>query len=528
MTMAVEIVPLRPLDTIEARRIELQRELDAKKTPAERNKLGQFATPSALATEMLEYAKGILGSEARVRFMEPGFGTGAFYSALLRTFPSASIESAVGYEIDPHYGDPAIELWRGTPLKLIMADFTQASPPPLHERANLLICNPPYVRHHHINQCDKARLQDLVQRKLGIRPSGLSGLYCYFMLLAHDFMADDGLAGWLVPSEFMDVNYGTAVKNYLLNKVTLLHIHRFDASDVQFGDAFVSSAIVWFRKTPPPSEHTVTFTFGGTLRNPKTKSLVPVRTLKDTTKWTEVRLSYKTGSNQHPKLSLLFVIKRGLATGSNGFFILTPEKVREHEIPPEFLTPILPSPRHLTVDEVHSDDQGNPIIDRPLFLLTCDCSEEEVQVQYPGLWRYLERGVQAGVHKGYLCSRRSPWYLQERRPAAPILCTYMGRRNKTGRTFRFILNHSRATATNTYLMLYPRPILARAISKDPGLVRVIWQVLKNTSPEAMVNEGRVYGGGLHKLEPKELGNIRIDISSLERWLSIQELLGRIE
>jgi hypothetical protein len=41
----------------------------------------------------------------------------------------------------------------------------------------------------------------------------------------------------LIPSEFMDVNYGAAVKRYLLNKVTLLHIHRFDPHDVQFGDA---------------------------------------------------------------------------------------------------------------------------------------------------------------------------------------------------------------------------------------------------------------------------------------------------
>ena len=55
-------------------------------------------------------------------------------------------------------------------------------------------------------------------------------------------MADDGLAAWLIPSEFMDVNYGRAIKEYLLNQVTLLRIHRFDPSDVQFNDALVSSA----------------------------------------------------------------------------------------------------------------------------------------------------------------------------------------------------------------------------------------------------------------------------------------------
>ena len=48
----------------------------------------------------------------------------------------------------------------------------------------------------------------------------------------------------------MDVNYGKAVKHYLLSRVTLLHIHRFDPNDVQFADALVSSAVVWFRNKP--------------------------------------------------------------------------------------------------------------------------------------------------------------------------------------------------------------------------------------------------------------------------------------
>ena len=67
----------------------------------------------------------------------------------------------------------------------------------------------------------------------------------------------------------MDVNYGQAVKRYLLDKVTLLHIHRFDPNDVQFADALVSSAVVWFRKSLPPKDHAVTFTFGGTLLDSK-------------------------------------------------------------------------------------------------------------------------------------------------------------------------------------------------------------------------------------------------------------------
>ena len=87
--------------------------------------------------------------------------------------------------------------------------------------------------------------------KIGISVSGLAGLHCYFLCLAHEWMADDGLAAWLIPGEFMDVNYGRVVKEYLLNNVTLLKIHRFDPQDVQFDDALVTSTVVWFRNRLP-------------------------------------------------------------------------------------------------------------------------------------------------------------------------------------------------------------------------------------------------------------------------------------
>lgn len=510
------------IEETEVQRAALQDHLDSQKTATERNELGQFATPPSLALDMLAYAKTQLepSSLRGIRFLEPGFGTGAFYSALLRTFPVSAIESAVGYEIDPHYGIPATALWQGTRLTLHITDFTKIPPPAAARRANLLLCNPPYVRHHHLDQDEKDRLRALVEERRGIKLSGLSGLYSYFICLAHDFLEDGGLAGWLVPAEFLDVNYGTGLKEYLLTQVTLLHIHRFDPSDVQFADAFVSSAIVWYKNTPPPDDHVVTFTFGGTLNQPRTVKLVPAKALLNTRKWNQTQLDPKPLADGRWPLSSLFQIKRGLATGSNEFFILTPERVREHQIPPEFLTPVLPSPRQLHVDEVHGDENGNPVIDPLLYLLVCDQPEEVIQVQYPTLWKYLQMGVAAGVHNGYLCRHRSPWYAQENRPAAPILCTYMGRKNKNGKAFRFILNHSRATATNVYLMLYPKPPVARVLRDHPELLRKLWVTSNNIPAEEMLGEGRVYGGGLYKLEPKELGNVLIDLSSYRNVLQL--------
>jgi len=88
----------------------------------------------------------------------------------------------------------------------------------------------------------------------------------------------------------------------------------------------------------------------------------------------------------------------------------------------------------------------------------------------------------------------------------------MGRTtNNSENPFRFILNHSKAVATNVYLMLYPLPPLAERFKTDPTLLKKLWKKLNSIPHEVLRGEGRVYGGGLHKLEPKELANVPLEI-----------------
>lgn len=499
------------LDILETARLDLQHELNSSKTRAERNKLGQFATPPALAEDILAYARKLCPPRSGIRFVDPAFGTGAFYSALLKVFSSSQIVSAVGYEIDVHCGQKALQLWGGSRLKLRISDFTQTEVPTSdEERANLLICNPPYVRHHHLSESEKTRLRYLTQQIAGVQLGGLTGLYCYFLCISYGWMAEGGLAGWLVPSEFMDVNYGRPLKEFLLSRVTLLRIHRFDPKDTQFDDALVSSAVVWFRKAPPSRRRTVDFTYGGTLAEPGVSKSVSLDALRSIEKWSQVPLrNFKNSQSQKkPSLSDLFEIKRGVATGSNEFFMLTSARIEEYKISEKFVWPILPSPRYLSADEVKANESGDPIVEPKLFLLTCKLSLEQIQAKCRGLWRYLQMGLETGIDKGYLCRSRSPWYSQETRGPAPILCTYMGRLNdRNRRPFRFIRNHSKATVANVYLAMYPRPHLAKILDEHPRLWEALWKSLNGIPQDMLLAAGRVYGGGLHKLEPVELGSV---------------------
>jgi adenine-specific DNA-methyltransferase len=253
-----------------------------------------------------------------------------------------------------------------------------------------------------------------------------------------------------------------------------------------FADALVSSAVVVFEKTPPPKRHSVTFTHGGSLLEPARKQRVPLGALREAHKWTTFptnsETTIETDSDQ-ATLADLFEIKRGLATGANDFFIIPRSEAMRLGIPKDAVKPVLPSPRHLHAEIIDGDDKGYPSEIPALCLIDCRLPEKTLREKYPAFWKYLEAGKRRDIDKGYLTSRRDPWYSQEARAPSPFLCTYMGRPGNGRKPFRFIWNRSAATATNLYLLLYPKGALARALTQKPDLHEAVFRELQAIDTE---------------------------------------------
>ena len=124
--------------------------------------------------------------------------------------------------------------------------------------------------------------------------------------------------------------------------------------------------------------------------------------------------------------------------------------------------------------------------------------------------------LEDAVKDGYLVRKRTPWYKQEQRLPPPFLCTYMGRGAADKQPFRFIRNRSKAIATNLYLMLYPQKSLAVMLRRYPDRAECVYDLLGQITGRELRGEGRIYGGGLNKIEPSELGRISAS-SFVEKW-----------
>ena len=494
-------------NSLELKRSVLQKTLDDEKTSLERNKLGQFATPKKLADAIICEALKYMRNCDKIAFLEPSIGTGVFYSALVDNPVSKNVTKAMGFEIDKHYALPSIELWSQTNLEYCIADFLSETPPvSTDSKFNLIVTNPPYVRHHHLGRAMKECLLLKVEHAFGIRFSGLSGLYCYFMALSACWLQEKGISVWLIPGEFLDVNYGVKVKEFLLRRIKLIRIHRFNPEAIQFDDALVTSVVVFY--TSGVTDDDIMFTTGADVASPDSQLAISINCLDPKRKWSPCFYSTKKTQKSVKTFGEYFSVKRGIATGSNKHFILSEQQVNSLQIPHNCLRPILPSPRYIKTNIIEAGPAGQPIGFEGQYLLDIPySSEEDFQTLPDNLKAYLQITYQE-LKGNYLVSKRTPWYKQEQRPASPFLMTYMSRNAEE--PFRLLLNLSNAVVTNVFLMVYPKFNWQKTIKSQPDFLYKLHQELLNIKGATFITAGRVYGGGLFKLEPKELMDTPID------------------
>jgi adenine-specific DNA-methyltransferase len=190
-------------------------------------------------------------------------------------------------------------------------------------------------------------------------------------------------------------------------------------------------------------------------------------------------------------------VRRGIATGCNRFFVISEATRREQGIERRYLSPCITTPRLVLGDELSRVDLEQAPDSVPRWVL--DCHSKEAEHRDDPLGRYLRWGKGTlQVHEGYLASRRKPWYGLERRENSAILFTYMNRDRP-----RFIRNWAGAVPLNTFLIIEPGE------ETDPDK---LWHALKaERFMRQLLRAKRNYGGGLWKVEPRALGELRIQI-----------------
>ena len=465
--------------------------LVAARSQLERRTLGQVLTPESIRLPMVDW---VLDRPA-TRVVDPGCGSGRFTLEIARQ----SDAQIVAVDTDPlatlstRAGIAALDCASRTTV--LNADYLQLALPP-HDGLTAFIGNPPYVRHHELPQTVKSWGQKAGER-VGIPFSGLAGLHAYFFLATalHGQPGDVGC--FVTSSEWLDVNYGGAVRTLLLDGLGGDSVHVFDPAALPFDAATTTAAITCFQIGSQPRSMRMRLVSDPASPPPLQGGRTVTRSqLERTNRWSPLVRTAPVAPEGYVELGEICRVHRGQVTGSNATWVVP--ATGESPVPERFLLPSVTRARELmdAGERLESSAILRRVIDLPADLDELEPGERG------GVEAFLQSVRAAGVPDGYVARNRRAWWSVGLREPAPILATYMARRAPA-----FVRNAAAARHINIAHGIYPRePLPDRALDRLAEALR----------SAVRVEMGRTYAGGLVKFEPREME--RIPVPSLDRLL----------
>ncbi len=455
------------------------------RSASERRATGAVYTPRFIVQSMMAW----LASQGRpARIVDPGAGSGRFVLAAGEAFPDAQL---VAVETDPlaalmlraNLGSRG---WADRTMVLVK-DYRHVKLPRLADMT-AFIGNPPYVRHHDIGEKWKTWYAARFAQ-FGIKASALAGLHLHFFLQTRLLAKRGDVGSFVTSAEWLDVNYGAALRRLLLEELGGLALHVLEPTVEAFAGTATTAAITCFRvgeKDEPVRMRSVNALSD---LNGLTQGAEVARSrLQAERRWSVILRPTRSHEDGEIEIGELFRVHRGQVTGANQIWIAGEHSI---DLPDRVKIASVTKAKDLirAGASLQSDSALRRVIDLPAELDDFTESERK-QIKNFLLWARIN-----GADKGYVARHRKAWWSVGLKAPAPILCTYMARRPP-----QFTLNTCDARHINVAHGLYPRGSLAPAT-----LSRLVAWLNTNVG----TGSGRTYAGGLTKFEPKEVERLRI-------------------
>jgi adenine-specific DNA methylase len=458
----------------------------AGKTAASADKVrGGYYTPAPIARFLAGWVR-----EAGPRILEPSCGDGR----ILRELATLT-ERAHGVELVAHEAAKSREFAPvDTENLFTWLPGTEAG------SWDGVAGNPPYIRFGNWASGQREPALDLM-RRAGLRPTKLTNAWVPFVIASTTVVREGGRVALVLPAELLQVGYAAQLRDFLLS-------HFAEITLVTFGrlvfDGIMQEIVLFCGVVGAGPAHirTVALSDADALANTNLDvehlSSAPAL-LHEQEKWTKYFLDpaqiqlLRTikQSDTLTRLGGLADVDVGIVTGRNSFFTFTDAAVEELGLRPHCV-PLVSRSTQLCglVYDMHCRTSDIAAGHRTWLL------NAPVRPTDSALDAHIAAGEAAGVHLGYKCSLRKPWW------STPSLWSpdlFMLRQIHLAP--RLTVNAAGATSTDTVHRVRLRVDLEANADLDPTAFAAVFH---NSATFAFAEiMGRSYGGGILELEPRE-------------------------
>lgn len=496
---------------------ELENEYSLKTDIKYRRSLGQFFTPFKIASFMADWV--LDNKKNDLSILDPATGLGIFERAIKYKNTNKNIKFDL-FEIDSGVSSELEKIISELEIKgnIVNSDFLTGS---WDKKYDGIIANPPYYKHHFIK--NKEDIFQNICSKTYFKFSIQTNIYCWFLIKSMNLLLEGGKLAFIVPSEFLNANYGEKIKEYLVNSGVVLHLININFEENVFDNALTTSAIILAEKAQRKSS---TINFFSVSDIKQLDSLVRFlkdyprkeinnRDLNSRVKWRNYFNGYKQNDDKNfIPFSRIGKFSRGIATGSNEYFTLTPEEKNNFNISEECLYPCI-TKANFVKDILFSDSDFEFLVkqNKKTYLFDGEKSNHKTCTDY------IKKGEEENIHTKFLTKNRTPWYALEKREVAKIWVSVFGRKG-----LKFIWNTSNCKNLTCFHSFYPTEFGKKYL--DILFVYINTSFAKNLFDR----EKREYGNGLEKFEPNDINKsliLNLEIISKKDFNTLKKLQKEI-
>jgi adenine-specific DNA methylase len=357
--------------------------------------------------------------------------------------------------------------------------------------------NPPYIRFGNWAAEQREPALELMRRN-GLRPTRLTNAWVPFVVASTVLTRDGGRVGLVLPAELLQVSYAAQLREFLLSRFTEITLVTFER--LVF-DGILQEVVLFcgVRGAGPARIRTVQLRDADALEHADLDVESAPALLHESEKWTKYFL-------RPEQIQLLRALKRcdtlttlgrvaevdvGIVTGRNSFFTFTDSQAETLGLT-SHCVPLVSRSAQLSGLVYDSDCRATDIAaQHRTWLLDAPDSPTDL-----ALLAHIDAGAAAGVHAGYKCSIRTPWWST---PSLWFPDLFMLR--QIHRAPRLTVNAAAATSTDTVHRVRVKPGI------DPTALAAVFH---NSATFAFAEiMGRSYGGGILELEPGEAEQLPI-------------------
>jgi len=463
---------------------------------AYRKRLGQFFTPYSVACFMSQWLTEVSAGEPQI--LDPCAGLGVFERALSATSP----DFARNARFTLWEKDEGLAQDLAAVCKRLAIQHSVTSRDFLDEHAwsaayDAIIANPPYYKHHYVE--NKEDIRAAISSKVGAPFSVQTNIYCWFLIKALSMLKPGGRLAFIIPTEFLNANYGRDVKKHLLETGFLRSIISICYKSRTFDDA-ITTACVLLAERASESSRGIRFyrADSSDQLGDLTEFLANAEFVEYARSDLDVERKWRsyfpgnravdTESSNLVPFSTYGRFSRGIATGANEFFAIRPSTAAEHGLPAESLIRCLSKAQQATGKILTNHDfEALRQADKPVYLFDGEATTGKA------IDLYIGSGEAAGFQHRYLTRMRNPWYALEKRSLSKIWAGVFGRAG-----IRFVWNESNCVSLTCFHLFQPSRL------GESCLPFLFLYLNSSIARNFLELEKREYGDGLEKYEPNDI------------------------